>query len=290
MASRTVIKKAISLPVTYTSLANGVPFAPLLNFNARASTLDAIEYAEHNHAHEVHGHRAAPRAPWAGGTVRSSSGLVSTTFINALPLHPATRLMHTSAVRNYDGSIPEPNAIPNFEHYKSPNPEGTRALSYFMVGGLGIISASMAKASVTNFLSSMSASADVLALAKVAISLSSIPEGKNMIIKWRGKPVFVRHRTAEEIEEANNVDIKSLRDPETDEARVKRPEWLVMLGVCTHLGCVPIGESGDFGGWFCPCHGSHYDISGRIRKGPAPLNLEVPPYELNEAEETLIVG
>jgi ubiquinol-cytochrome c reductase iron-sulfur subunit len=168
--------------------------------------------------------------------------------------------MHTSAVRKYDGSIPEPNAVPSFEHYKSANPENTRALSYFMVGSLGIISASMAKASITNFLSSMSASADVLALAKVELSLSSIPEGKNVIIKWRGKPVFVRHRTEEEIEEARNIDIKSLRDPETDDARVKKPEWLVMLGVCTHLGCVPIGESGDYGGWFCPCHGSHYDI------------------------------
>ena len=215
--------------------------------------------------------------------------------------------MHTSAVRKYDNSIPEPNAVPNFEHYKSANPENSRALSYFMVGSLGIISASMAKASVTNFLSSMSASADVLALAKVEVALSAIPEGKNVIIKWRGKPVFVRHRTEEEIEEAKNVDIKSLRDPETDDARVKKPEWLVMLGVCTHLGCVPIGESGDYGGWFCPCHGSHYDIcecvstlsdmflttrfpAGRIRKGPAPLNLEIPPYELNEAEGTLVVG
>jgi len=290
MASRTVIKKAVNLPVTCTTLASGVPLAPLLKFNARASTLEAIEFAEHNHAHEVHGHRAAPRAPWAGGVVRSPSGLVSTTFVNALPLHPATRLIHTSAVRRYDGSIPEPSAVPNFEHYKSANQENTRALSYFMVGSLGIISASMAKASITNFLSSMSASADVLALAKVEVAISSIPEGKNVIIKWRGKPVFIRHRTEEEIEEARNIDIKSLRDPETDDARVKKPEWLVMLGVCTHLGCVPIGESGDYGGWFCPCHGSHYDISGRIRKGPAPLNLEIPPYELNEAEGTLVVG
>jgi ubiquinol-cytochrome c reductase iron-sulfur subunit len=85
--------------------------------------------------------------------------------------------------------------------------------------------------------------------------------------------VFIRHRTPDEIDEANAVDVKSLRDPETDTDRTQRPEWLVMLGVCTHLGCVPIGEAGDFGGWFCPCHGSHYDISGRIRRGPAPLNL-----------------
>jgi ubiquinol-cytochrome c reductase iron-sulfur subunit len=169
--------------------------------------------------------------------------------------------LHTSNVaRSSDGSVPEANAVPDFEAYKSKNPDNSRALSYFMIGGLGILSASMAKASVTNFLSSMSASADVLALAKVEVGLGSIPEGKNVIIKWRGKPVFIRHRTADEIEEAKAVDIKSLRDPETDEARTKSPEWLVMLGVCTHLGCVPIGESGDYGGWFCPCHGSHYDI------------------------------
>jgi ubiquinol-cytochrome c reductase iron-sulfur subunit len=139
------------------------------------------------------------------------------------------------------------NAVPNFDHYKSATPENDRALSYFMVGSLGIASASMAKASVTNFPSRMLASTDILAFAKVEIALSSIPEGKNVIIKWRGKPVFVRHRTEEEIEEASNVDIKSLRDPETDDARVKKPEWLVMLGVCIHLGCVPIGESGDYG-------------------------------------------
>lgn len=96
----------------------------------------------------------------------------------------------------------------------------------------------------------MSASADVLALAKVEIELAGIPEGKNAIIKWRGKPVFIRHRTPDEIEEARRVDWKGLRDPQPDDARVKKPEWLVMLGVCTHLGCVPIGESGDFGGWF----------------------------------------
>jgi ubiquinol-cytochrome c reductase iron-sulfur subunit len=159
-----------------------------------------------------------------------------------------------------------------------------------MIGSMGVLSASVAKSSITVFLGSMSASADVLALAKVEVELASIPEGKNAVIKWRGKPVFIRHRTQGEIDEARQVDWKSLRDPQTDDSRVKKPEWLVMLGVCTHLGCVPIGESGDFGGWFCPCHGSHYDISGRIRKGPAPLNLEVPVHDFNEAEGKLIIG
>lgn len=157
----------------------------------------------------------------------------------------------------------------------------------------------------------MSASADVLAQAKVEIDLASIPEGKNVIIKWRGKPVFIRHRTESEIKEAEGVEyvmnplhvlqllrvsatdidcsLNILRDPQKDEDRVKKPEWLIMLGVCTHLGCVPIGEAGDFGGWFCPCHGSHYDISGRVRKGPAPLNLEIPEYDFPE-ENNLVIG
>ncbi|KAJ1343680.1 cytochrome b-c1 complex subunit Rieske, mitochondrial [Batrachochytrium salamandrivorans] len=143
---------------------------------------------------------------------------------------------------------------------------------------------------VTDYLLNLSASADVLALAKVELDLSAIPEGKNVVLKWRGKPIFVRHRTADEIAEANTVNMDELRHRETDSDRTQKPEWLVMLGVCTHLGCVPLGEAGEYGGWFCPCHGSHYDISGRIRKGPAPLNMEIPPYEIKEGEDKLIIG
>ncbi|KAK9374524.1 Rieske [2Fe-2S] iron-sulfur domain-containing protein [Lipomyces chichibuensis] len=181
--------------------------------------------------------------------------------------------------------------VPDFSHYTKDGKgdDNARVYSYFMIGSLGLLSAAGAKATVQDFLSNMAASADVLAMAKVEVDLASIPEGKNVIIKWRGKPVFIRHRTPQEIEEARAVDVKTLRDPQSDEDRVQKAEWLVMLGVCTHLGCVPIGESGDFGGWFCPCHGSHYDISGRIRKGPAPLNLEVPEYEFS-SEETLTIG
>merc|ERR1711936_1559720 len=135
------------------------------------------------------------------------------------------------------------------------------------------------KSLVNQFISSWSASQDVLALAKIEIKLADIPEGKNMTFKWRGKPLFIRHRTAQEIEECEAVDPATLRDPEADADRVKDAEWLVILGVCTHLGCVPIANAGEFGGYYCPCHGSHYDASGRIRKGPAPLNLEVPFYE-----------
>ncbi|KAJ5279683.1 Ubiquinol-cytochrome c reductase iron-sulfur subunit [Penicillium angulare] len=180
--------------------------------------------------------------------------------------------------------------IPNFSKYKSnSSPRTNQVFSYFMAGTMGLASAVGAKATVQDFLVNMSASADVLAQAKVEIALGAIPEGKNVIIKWRGKPVFIRHRTQGEIDEAREVKWESLRDPQTDEDRVQRPEWLVMLGVCTHLGCVPIGEAGDYGGWFCPCHGSHYDISGRIRRGPAPLNLEVPAYQFPE-DETLVIG
>ncbi|MCJ1440934.1 MAG: hsp70 nucleotide exchange factor fes1 [Stictis urceolatum] len=186
----------------------------------------------------------------------------------------------------------ETTKIPNFGNYKSKSSEtSNRVFGYLMAGTMGGLSAMGAKATVQDFLVNMSASADVLAQAKVEIDLANIPEGKNVIIKWRGKPVFVRHRTEDEIKEANDVKWESLRDPQPDSDRVKEgsPQWLVMLGVCTHLGCVPIGEAGDFGGWFCPCHGSHYDISGRARKGPAPLNLEVPAYDFPE-EGKLVIG
>lgn len=129
----------------------------------------------------------------------------------------------------------------------------------------------------------MNPDASALALASIEVDLSGIDVGQSITVKWRGKPVFIRHRTETEIEEARDVNVSDLRDPQTDADRVIEPEWLVMVGICTHLGCVPKGqqvsdEKGDYDGWFCPCHGSHYDTSGRIRRGPAPLNLEVPEY------------
>ncbi|KAI8063398.1 cytochrome b-c1 complex subunit Rieske [Gilbertella persicaria] len=180
--------------------------------------------------------------------------------------------------------------VPDFSKYKKTRASGeaSRNFAYMMIGTTGLLSAAGAQATVSDFLANMSASADVLALAKAEVDMASIPEGKNVTIKWRGKPVFIRHRTQAEIAEANEVNITELRDPQQDSERVKDPSWLVMLGVCTHLGCVPIGEAGDFGGWYCPCHGSHYDISGRIRKGPAPLNLEVPEYSFSD--DKLIIG
>ncbi|KAI8897948.1 ubiquinol-cytochrome c reductase [Globomyces pollinis-pini] len=173
---------------------------------------------------------------------------------------------------------------------KSYNDQVSRNSAYMMVGAYSMVGAMAAKNAVTDFLVNLSASADVLALSKVEVSMATIPEGKNVVIKWQGKPVFIRHRTADEIEEANSVSINDLRHKETDAERVKNPSWLVMLGICTHLGCVPVGEAGEYGGWFCPCHGSHYDISGRIRKGPAPLNLDIPEYVLDEENQVIILG
>jgi ubiquinol-cytochrome c reductase iron-sulfur subunit len=132
---------------------------------------------------------------------------------------------------------------------------------------------------------SMNPSKDVLALAQIEVDLTPIVEGQGIIVSWRGQPMFVRHRTAAEIKEAQDVSLSELKDPQTDAARVKagHEQWLVTSAICTHLGCIPLGNKpsdprGEFGGWFCPCHGSQYDTSGRIRKGPAPSNLPIEPY------------
>jgi len=189
--------------------------------------------------------------------------------------------------------------VPDFSSYrrdstkdpakKSDSEDARKNFTYLMAGGLSVGAAYGAKSVVTQFVSSMSASADVLALAKIEIKLSDIPEGKSVTFKWRGKPLFIRHRAPTEIQAEQSVAVSSLRDPQHDNDRVQNPSFLVVIGVCTHLGCVPIANAGDFGGYYCPCHGSHYDASGRIRKGPAPLNLEVPPYTF-PSEDLLIVG
>ena len=163
-----------------------------------------------------------------------------------------------------------------------------RAFTYLLLSGVRFAYASTARVLVVKFVSSMSASADVLALASAEFDISAVGLGKTITVKWRGKPVFIRHRTAEEIATEASVPLSALRDEEVDEDRTLQPEWLVVLGICTHLGCVPLNGAGDFNGWFCPCHGSHYDVSGRIRKGPAPLNLEVPPYKFTGDAKILI--
>ncbi|XP_010249249.1 PREDICTED: cytochrome b-c1 complex subunit Rieske-4, mitochondrial-like [Nelumbo nucifera] len=175
----------------------------------------------------------------------------------------------------------------NHERFPPGDPS-KRAFAYFVLTGGRFVYASLIRLLVLKFVLSMSASKDVLALASLEVDLSSIEPGTTVTVKWRGKPVFIRRRTEEDIKLANSVDVGSLRDPQDDAARVKNPEWLVVVGVCTHLGCIPLPNAGDFGGWFCPCHGSHYDISGRIRKGPAPYNLEVPSYSFLEGNKLLI--
>ena len=138
-------------------------------------------------------------------------------------------------------------------------------------------------ASVWPLIDQMNPDASVKALSSTEVDISDVKSGQTITVLWRGKPIFIRRRTQEEIHEAQSVNLELLKDPQKDQDRVKKSEWLVMVGVCTHLGCVPLGNKGEFNGWFCPCHGSHYDTSGRIRKGPAPINLEIPEYEFVES-------
>ena len=161
-------------------------------------------------------------------------------------------------------------------------------LSSMTIGGIGVA------AFIWPFVKSMNPAEDTLALGSTEVDLSNILVGQSMTVKWRGRPVFIRRRTQEEINEANSVDISSLKDPVEDKDRVQQAEWLIMEGVCTHLGCVPLGQKisdtkGEYNGWFCPCHGSHYDTSGRVRKGPAPDNLPIPPYKFI-SDTKIIIG
>ena len=154
----------------------------------------------------------------------------------------------------------------------------------FLVLAAGAMGAVGAASVAWPLIDQMNPAADVLALASTEVDLSKIEMGQSITVKWRGKPVFVRRRSVEEIKTAGAVALDQMIDPQADADRTQKPEWLILLGVCTHLGCVPLGQKasdpkGEYGGWFCPCHGSHYDTSGRIRKGPAPLNLAVPPYK-----------
>ncbi len=139
-------------------------------------------------------------------------------------------------------------------------------------------------AAVWPLIHQMNPAADTLAASTTEVDLGPVEEGQSITVIWQGKPVFIRRRSAAEIEAARSVDLAALPDPEADDKRVQKPQWLVVVGICTHLGCIPKGQRtgerrGEYEGWFCPCHGSHYDTSGRIRKGPAPTNLPVPKYQ-----------
>ena len=155
-----------------------------------------------------------------------------------------------SSIRRDGGELrDEADASPSSDSFASD----PRLFTYMVVGATGVFTAMAARAAVIDFLAPLSPSAATQATAQTEFDLSAIPVGKNLIVKWRGKPVFIRHRTQEEIDEMTAVDASTLRDPQSDSDRVQKPEWLVMLGICTHLGCVPMGEAGDFNGWYCPC-------------------------------------
>ena len=156
----------------------------------------------------------------------------------------------------------------------------------FLYVATGAFAAIGAGAAVWPLIDQMNPDASVLALASIELDIGAVPVGQEITVKWRGKPVFVRHRTEAEVAAADAVDITELKDPQTDDQRLMagpdgklEKQWLILVGICTHLGCVPLAYKGEYDGYFCPCHGSVYDTSGRIRKGPAPTNLEVPPYQ-----------
>jgi ubiquinol-cytochrome c reductase iron-sulfur subunit len=214
-----------------------------------------------------------------------------------------------------------PDALIDENRLKPGAGADKRAFTYFVLGGARFLYASSVRLAVINLVATLSASADVLALAAVEVDLSQVAPGQVITVKWRGKPVFIKNRTEAQIKEVADTNIADFRHPQTDAERVKDPKWcvvavvwgggagkekggggtalappllhshtpplsppslsrrLIVLGVCTHLGCVPISNAGDYNGWYCPCHGSHYDGSGRIRRGPAPLNLEIPEYK-----------
>ena len=176
------------------------------------------------------------------------------------------------------------NEIANKE--KKQETEKRRDFLFTASYALGAVGVGVA---VWPLIDQMNPDASIKALAITEVDISNIGLGKTITVVWRGKPVFIRRRTQEEINEAQNVKLEELKDPQKDQDRVKKSEWLVMLGVCTHLGCIPLGNKGEFNGWFCPCHGSHYDSSGRIRKGPAPTNLEIPKYEFVD-NNTIKIG
>ena len=168
---------------------------------------------------------------------------------------------------------------------RSPEDQSKRD---FLVKATVATSAVGAAAAAYPFISTLQPASNVKALASVEVDLSDIAEGEGKVILWRGKPVFIRHRTAEEIAQVKQDDTADLKDPQKDEERVKNEKWLIVIAVCTHLGCVP-NDGGNFDGWLCPCHGSQFDLSGRVRKGPAATNLEVPPYEFIN-ETTVKIG
>jgi len=260
-ASKGTLTKAAANPVP--NLAVSTPGAPL----AGKTKIQPLPKVVPQTAHSL-----------AKGLPQSRSGHLLA--VQGLGVTSQVRMMaHVGDMPAPDWTYYRRNTTKDSSTKTSESYADRAAFTYLTSAGMGVVGAYGATNVVNTFISSMSASADVLALAKIEIDLNDVPEGKSATFKWRGKPLFIRHRTAAEIAKEDAVDPATLRDAETDVDRCKDQKYLVVIGVCTHLGCVPIANAGDFGGYYCPCHGSHYDASGRIRKGPAPLNLEVPYYE-----------
>ncbi|KAM7543301.1 hypothetical protein Aperf_G00000007308 [Anoplocephala perfoliata] len=230
-----------------------------------------------------------PKSPISygyGSTILNTGGISVSCGIG---LPQKIRYFHTDVTK-----------VPSFDEYRLSSTKDPRAIAaktevnrkvftYTIAFAGTVLATASAKYAVKTLVETLGPSASTLAIATLEVNLASIPEGKNIAIKWRNKPLFIRHRTQEMIDRERKVPLSALRDPETDEQRVQDPKWLVCIGICTHLGCVPIADAGEFGGYYCPCHGSHFDFSGRIRKGPAPTNMEVPKYKFID-ENTLLVG
>ncbi|XP_074598201.1 Rieske iron-sulfur protein [Brevipalpus obovatus] len=241
-------------------------------------------FASHDHVYTPEDHRRWSISSFNGQELLKKARATSLA-VNGLS---QVRLAHTDIqVPDFDSYRKESTKDP-----KKPareNYDGRRAANWAVTAGLTAGSLIVGKAALRGTAGTFLPSKEALAFAKIEVNLAEIPEGKSLVAKWLGKPVFIKHRTKEEIEAARAVDISILRDPQKDEDRCRDdPKWLVVIGVCTHLGCVPMANAGDYGGYYCPCHGSHYDTSGRVRKGPAPMNLDVPEYEIKG--DLLIVG
>jgi len=201
-------------------------------------------------------------------------------------------LAHTDKVfpnLDYYRQAPAPAASSDFLDAQVEEAEVRRAHYYTMNVAINAAVTWGVANFVLNAVNILNPTKDVLALATVEIELQGMAVGESGVFVWRGKPIFVKHRTPEDIAREAAVPMSELRDAQSDADRVVDPNWLVCIGICTHLGCVPLDNAGEFQGYYCPCHGSHYDGSGRIRKGPAPLNLEVPPYSFLD-ENTILIG
>lgn len=250
-------------PFSCFSATRGLPAGIVARSNVGKAhdlfTYDADSNGPHEHEHHApkapiaHLLTSAPQGGWGGCT--ELVPLYRSLFSTRRPLFNLHSRRHFASKFTVTDSRDAVYEAPDFTSVARPlnEPEANRAFSYLMVGATGVLGGMTAKSTVMNFLSSWSASSEALAMAQVEVDLSAIPEGKSVVIKWRGKPIFIRHRTPAEVEEAATVPLAELRDPQEDADRTQKPEWIIMVGICTHLGCVPLANSGDYNGWFCPC-------------------------------------